>query len=111
MSELNSIKSAQSVIDFWFKEIEPKFWFKKDDAFDETIRTRFLETYNAATREELIGWRDRPEGRLAEIIILDQFSRNMFRDSAKAFEFDWLAVQLTQQAIENGDDLKLPIQQ
>ena len=105
------LATAQSVIDFWFKEIEQKFWFKKNDSFDETICSRFLETYYAATREELADWRDSPEGSLAEIIVLDQFSRNMFRDSAQAFEYDWLAVKLTKQAIEKGDDQKLSIQQ
>ncbi len=108
---MTHIQRAQSVIDFWFKEIEPKFWFKKDTSFDENIRVRFLETYYAATRDELAGWRDSPEGRLAEIIVLDQFSRNMFRDSAQAFKFDLLAVNLTQQAIECGDDHKLTTQQ
>jgi uncharacterized protein (DUF924 family) len=104
---MNPLKSAQAVNDFWFKETEPQFWFKKDDAFDHQIRNQFLETYQAATRQELTGWRDTPEGRLAEIILLDQFSRNMFRDSPLAFKFDWLAVQLTEQAIDAGDDVKL----
>jgi len=107
---VNKIQTSQSVIDFWFKEIEPKFWFKKDESFDETIRSRFLQTYYAATREELISWRDSPEGCLAEIILLDQFSRNMFRESAKAFEFDELAVNLTKSAIESGNDMKLSVQ-
>lgn len=111
MSQPLQVQSSQSVIDFWFKETEPKFWFKKDETFDETIRNRFLDTYYAATREELVGWRDTPEGRLAEVILLDQFSRNMFRDSPQAFKFDWLAVQLTQHAIGSGDDRRLASEQ
>ncbi|TQV89181.1 DUF924 family protein [Aliikangiella coralliicola] len=100
-----------SVIDFWFQEIEPKFWFIKDDAFDETIRTRFIDIYHAAISCELASWRVAPEGRLAEIIVIDQFSRNMFRDSAQAFAFDSLAVALTQEAVAGGHDQQLPVQQ
>jgi uncharacterized protein (DUF924 family) len=108
---MSQLQTSQSVIDFWFIETEPQYWFKKDAAFDQTIRERFITTYYAATREELVNWRETPEGRLAEIILLDQFSRNMFRDSAQAFEFDWLAVKLTREAIDTGDDMKLSIQQ
>ncbi|WP_444996522.1 DUF924 family protein [Aliikangiella sp. IMCC44359] len=106
----NSIASYQSVIHFWFEEIESGFWFKKDESFDQEIRTRFLHTYYAATRCELFTWRESAEGRLAEIIVLDQFSRNMFRDSAQAFQFDALAVALTQEAVAGKHDLVLTIQ-
>lgn len=106
---MNSKLNYQSVITFWFEEISPSFWFKKDDDFDTTIRERFLETYYAATQCELFHWRKEALGRLAEIIVLDQFSRNMFRDSAQAFAFDSLAVALCQEAISCGDDNKLPL--
>ncbi|TQV73689.1 DUF924 domain-containing protein [Aliikangiella marina] len=101
----------QDVIRFWFEEIEPASWFKKDRNFDQIIRERFLETYYQATRCELSEWRDSPQGRLAEIIVLDQFSRNMFRDLPQAFKFDALAVALTQEAVRVGDDIKLEINQ
>lgn len=105
------IQTSQSVIKFWFEEIESIFWFKKDNDFDQTLRSRFLSTYFAATRCELSHWRKTTEGRLAEIIVLDQFSRNMFRDSAQAFAFDSLAVALTQEAIAGGHDQPLSVQQ
>lgn len=72
---------------------------------------KFLECYFQATRCELSDWRDQPQGRLAEIIVLDQFSRNMFRNSAQAFAFDSLAVALTQEAVKAKDDIKLEIKQ
>ena len=108
---INSVPDWQQVITFWFEETDAKYWFKKDDQFDEQIRGRFLTTYEAATRCELYLWRREAKGRLAEIIVLDQFSRNMFRNSAKAFAFDSLAVALTQEAVAAGFDKQLPLEQ
>jgi uncharacterized protein (DUF924 family) len=107
----NKIISHKVVINFWFNQIDSSLWFKKDDAFDRLIKERFESIYYAATRCELYEWRNSSEGRLAEIIVLDQFSRNMFRDSAKAFQFDSLAVALTQEAIQNAADKDLTTQQ
>jgi uncharacterized protein (DUF924 family) len=97
----------QEIINFWFEEIEPKQVWIKDADFDQLIIDRFSELYHQATRCELFKWRELPEGRLAEIIVLDQFSRNMFRDSAKAFAFDSLALALSQQAIALKADEQL----
>ncbi len=97
----------QEIIDFWFEEIEPKQIWIKDAEFDQLIIDRFSKVYQQATRCELFEWREFPEGRLAEIIVLDQFSRNMFRDSPKAFAFDSLALSLTQQALALGVDEQL----
>ena len=94
----------KEIIRFWFEEIEPKFWFKKDPVFDQTIYDRYMPTYIAATRCELFDWRNNPEGCLAEVIVLDQFSRNLFRNSADAFAQDSLALSLAQSAIEKGYD-------
>ncbi len=99
------------ILKFWFEEVEPSYWFKKDLVFDELIRSRFLDFYIAATRCELYEWRQTAEGRLAEIILLDQFSRNMFRDLPQAFAFDSLAVALTQEAIAGGFDQQLELNQ
>jgi len=66
------------VLDFWFEEIDPGLWWKKDDAFDQVIVDRFSDVHGVAARCELFGWRDTAEGQLAEIIVLDQFSRNLF---------------------------------
>ena len=97
----------KQIINFWFKELEPVSWWKKDDAFDALLVERFSETHASACCCELYGWRSEPEGRLAEIIVLDQFSRNMFRDSALAFANDAMALTLSQEAIACGADQAL----
>jgi len=89
----------RQIINFWFEEIEPVMWWKKDDGFDALLVERFSELHARAGRCELYAWRSQAEGRLAEIIVLDQFSRNMFRDSALAFANDALALALSQEAI------------
>ena len=101
----------QNVLNFWFDEIEPVLWWKKDDAFDALLVERFSEIHTRACRCELFEWRREPEGRLAEIIVLDQFSRNMFRDSAQAFAHDTMSLTLSQEAIACGADQALtPVQ-
>jgi len=102
---------VQDVIKFWFEETEPSQWWQKDKQFDREIAARFGRLHDAAVKGELSDWRDTPEGRLAEIIVLDQFSRNIYRDRPEAFAYDALAVVLTQEAIRSGDDKKLPIEQ
>ncbi len=99
--------SATEVIQFWFEEIEPKQRFVKDLEFDELIRDRFGETYERATEGLLYAWREHPLDALAEVIVLDQFSRNMFRDSPKAFATDTLALVLAQEAIRRKFDKEL----
>ena len=101
----------QDIINFWFKDIEPALWWKKDDDFDALLLKRFAEIHARASRCELYEWRSQAEGRLAEIIILDQFSRNLFRDSALAFANDSMALTLSQEAIARKADLALtPVQ-
>jgi len=95
-------------MDFWFKECTPEQWFKKDEAFDEKIRTRFLDTYRRVVAGKTAHWRADPEGRLAEVIVLDQFVRNMFRNTPQAFASDPLALTLAEEAVRTGDDQKLP---
>lgn len=99
------------VLDFWFNEIDPSSWWQKDRQFDRTIAARFGQLHRAATKGELAPWRDTPEGRLAEIIVLDQFSRNIYRDQAAAFAHDSMAVVLAQEAVRAGADKALPIEQ
>ena len=101
----------QEVIDFWFEEIEPKQIWIKDPAFDQLIIDRFSEVYEKATRCELFEWRESPEGCLAEIIVLDQFSRNIFRDEPGAFAQDALALALAQEAISTCADKDLLTEQ
>lgn len=90
---------CEVIIDFWFKEIEPKYWWKKDSEFDRLIADRFLDVHNAAIKCELYVWRNSSLGRLAEVIILDQFSRNIYRGSPLSFAYDPLALALSQEAI------------
>jgi len=99
--------SATEVINFWFKEIEPKQRFTKDPEFDALIKSRFLCLHKKARTGELYAWREHPLDSLAEIIILDQFSRNMFRDKAKAFAYDTLALVLAQEAVRRKFDKEL----
>jgi uncharacterized protein (DUF924 family) len=100
-----------SIIEFWFSERVRKKWWAKDEAFDQEIRDRFSEVHKAAVGGALINWRETASGRLAEIIVLDQFSRNMFRDQAGAFAQDPLARQLTHAAVEQKADLDLTPEQ
>lgn len=97
----------QEIIRFWFEEIEPKQWWIKSDDFDRLIRVRFTAVHVQASCGELFAWRTTPQGRLAEILILDQFSRNMYRDTPLAFASDPLALVLAQEAIAVGDDKAL----
>ena len=99
------------ILHFWFTELTPKQHFAKDPSLDETIRTRFGATLEAAARCELFAWRATPEGRLAEIVLLDQFSRNVYRDTARAFAQDALALALAQELVASGQDRSLPLAQ
>jgi uncharacterized protein (DUF924 family) len=101
----------QPILHFWFTELTPKHHFAKDAALDETIRTRFGATLEAAARCELFTWRATPEGRLAEVLVLDQFSRNVYRDTARAFAQDALALARAQELVASGQDRSLPLAQ
>lgn len=93
-----------SVIEFWFEQITPAQWWHKSDELDALINEKFADLQQSATRCELFEWRQQPLGRLAEIIVLDQFSRNLFRAQPEAFAHDSLALALAQQAVADGSD-------
>ncbi len=97
----------QEILKFWFEEIKPAQIWIKDKNFDQLIIDRFSAVYQQACQCELYQWRETADGRLAEIIVLDQFSRNMFRDSAKAFAYDSLVLSLSQQALSIGADKEI----
>lgn len=99
------------IIRFWFTEIDRALWFRKDADFDRLLDERFGALHAQACLGELSAWRDTPHGRLAEIIVLDQFSRNLFRDSAKAFAQDGMALVLAQEAVRTGADAALAPQE
>jgi uncharacterized protein (DUF924 family) len=91
------------VLAFW-RASGPDKWFSTDDAFDAEIRARFLATYESAAAGRLSTWERSAEGALALVIVLDQFSRNMFRGSARAFAADAMARAVADRAIANGFD-------
>lgn len=98
----------QAVLKFWFHNKGMKDWFfNKKPGFDALVRRKFLKTYQAVVRGETADWRKTPRGRLAEIIVLDQFSRNMFRGTPEMYRYDSLALALAQEAVRTGADKKL----
>jgi len=99
--------NADDILQFWFDDIEQSQWFMANAEFDLTIQQRYTDVHLLAQRGELFSWRATSKGRLAEIIILDQFSRNMFRNTAQAFACDSLALILAQEAISVGADKEL----
>ena len=102
--------NADTVLAFWFEETAPAAWWKVDPAFDATIRQRFGALHRAAALGELWSWRATPAGRLAEVIVLDQFSRNIHRETPLAFATDPMALALAQEAVAGGHDQALPPQ-
>lgn len=101
--------TLDDVLDFWFREIPESAWWEKSSRFDTLLRVRFSALHRAAAKGELWHWRRDIHGRLAEIIVLDQFSRNLFRDQAEAFACDGMALVLAQEAIHSGLATELPL--
>jgi uncharacterized protein (DUF924 family) len=100
---MTAITSADEVLAFW-KQAGPDKWYKKDEAFDRTIRDTFLATYEAAADGRLDAWQSAADSALALVIVLDQFPRNMFRGSARAWAADPLARKVASQAVMRGFD-------
>ncbi len=100
---MTEIKSADDVLAFW-KAAGPDKWYEKDDDFDAAIRDNFHATYEAAAEGRLNSWEGEPDSALALVIVLDQFPRNMFRDSARAWATDPLARNVADSAIDRGFD-------
>ena len=94
----------EQVLSFWFQRHGPEQWWAKDPVFDEAIRTEFGALHASAALGELYDWREVPEGRLAEIIVLDQFSRNLYREDPRAFACDGMALALAQESVRVGAD-------
>ncbi|MBL8512392.1 MAG: DUF924 domain-containing protein [Betaproteobacteria bacterium] len=101
--------SAQEVLTFWFGasqtygQSRPE-WFRKDSAFDESLRARFSDVVDAAARGELRTWENTPRGCLALLIVLDQFPRNLFRGDARAFATDAGARRVCRHVLQHGFD-------
>jgi len=105
------VPAYSAVLRFWFEELSPAQWWKVDPELDRLIAERFSNVHVRAIRSELFEWRKEPDGRLAEIIVLDQFSRNMHRGQGLAFANDTLALALAQEAVTAKADLALPVDQ
>lgn len=99
--------TADEVLSFWLEEVSPQDWYATDDALDQRIRDKFLTTWEEATEGALGLWLTSPEGALAYIILTDQFPRNMFRGSAKAFATDESALAAAKVCIDRKWDLKI----
>ncbi|MHA6722929.1 DUF924 family protein [Sphingomonas sp. RS2018] len=100
--------NARRVLHFWFEELTEKQHFAKDDALDRTIAERFGGLRDAVLADGAAGWRGDADTLLAAIILLDQFSRNIHRDTAEAFAADPLALSLAREGVAKGWDADLP---
>jgi uncharacterized protein (DUF924 family) len=105
------MKTARDVLDFWFVQHGQEDWFGAKPEFDALIAAEFGDTHAAVARGEGWTWRSTAEGRLAEIIVLDQFSRQLFRGRAQAFAHDDMALVLAQEAVAGGHHNFLPMPQ
>lgn len=104
MSEIASAPWADEVLDFWFRELDRKAWFEKSDATDALIRNRFLALHEQLAREVSPQSALTPRATLAAVIAFDQFPRNMFRGTPRAFVTDPVALALAQQTVDAGHD-------
>ena len=95
------ISKINHILNFWFVETSDEKKFKKDLKFDQVIKDRFLNDYELASQNKLDDWQETDRGCLALIILLDQFSRNLFRENGKAFEQDEKARSVLLKIIEN----------
>jgi uncharacterized protein (DUF924 family) len=103
--------AINEILQFWFEDIDHSRWFKKDPDFDRELAQRFGDLLTRAKNDQLDDWCDTPRGRLALIIVLDQFSRNICRGTPGAFEVDPKALQLTVDGIRDGTDKDLSLEQ
>lgn len=98
---------AASVLKFWFDDVQPEQWWKQDDQVDKTVREQFSDLHEKLASTVPAAWLETARGRLAAVIVLDQFPRNLFRGSPKAFESDAKALALAEDAVTLGFDKAL----
>lgn len=98
-----AVVAWHEVLDFWFDPEHLALHFDENDDFDETIRGKFLDTWKVGSEGLLVDWRDNIKGRLAEIIVLDQFSRNLFRNDIRTYTQDKMAIALAQEVVNHPD--------
>lgn len=99
--------TPETVLSFWLDRVGPKGWYSADQAVDAEIADTFMPAWDAIRAGGLSMWLTYPSGALAYLIVADQFSRNMFRDSGQAFELDAVALAVAKRAICKGYDLKI----
>ncbi len=93
---------AKAILDFWFIQSSMEDWFKKDEKYDEKIKKLFLEDLKKATNNEYDEWQDTAKECVALVILLDQFSRNLYRDSSAAFAQDYKTRLIVNEAVDRG---------
>lgn len=106
-------EKIEEILDFWFGDLpddsywpdgKAELWFKKDSNFDAEIKRRFEAPLNASLKGEIDDWLETPRGVLAFVVLLDQFSRNMYRDLPEEYAFDTLCISIVRRALKNGVD-------
>ena len=100
--------APRQVLDFWFGRLKREDWFKRSDPLDEEISYQFRDLHLALARGGVEAWRETPENRLAAIIVLDQFPRNIYRGTPLAFATDWMALREAKLAVSAGADAEIP---
>ena len=105
---MSSQERIDEIVRFWFEELSPEDWYRKDSSIDAEIGARFGGIYDALKSHVSKDWLGTPQGYLAAILVLDQFPRNMFRDDPRAFATDAEALALAKRAIAEGVDMRLP---
>ncbi len=100
------MSSSNDVLEFWLKA-GPEAWFSKSDEFDASLKKQFGSLLEKAAANELKSWEGEPDSALALIIVLDQFSRNLFRNDARAFAQDQLCLRIAKSALEKGFDQRV----
>jgi uncharacterized protein (DUF924 family) len=109
MRETLGTVTPDAILSFWFEALSPEQHFKRDDTTDAAIRARFGGIHDQLAASVPPEWQETPRALLASIIILDQFSRNIYRDDARAFSHDTQALSLARIGIEHGFDESLSV--
>ena len=103
----HEIHDSTSIISFWFNQLRPKDWWSKNRKLDQIIKLKFAATLNQGAKGLLANWRSNPSGRLAEIIVLDQFPRHIYRDRGEAYTFDRQAQSCCLMALDDKAHISL----
>ena len=101
------IHDSTLIISFWFNQLRPKDWWSKNHKLDQIIKLKFAATLNQGAKGLLANWRSKPSGRLAEIIVLDQFPRHIYRDRGEAYKFDRQAQSCCLMALDDKAHISL----